>query len=175
MTGKKFFSAIRNLISDAFKPVLALFVIMANALLFYISLFNPYAAFFSKKDQPWNMPDSNPPAVLLMLGIMVTLVVSTCILLYRLVTRNKIFYFAPIFTMLVIVAVWTASLGLPYPSSTSQWEENNHLYKMEIWWNRTDGKRIYKRWRSAEVYKPEMDADRLNYILDSMSVSKDSL
>jgi hypothetical protein len=136
---------------------------------------DPFSLILLDKKQPFYIPEPHPLVYYITLLIIAILIITSIILLVKIYKKKKIFYFAPLFTLLVTVALFIISFTtLKYPSSTSEWTENNHYYKMEIWWGRPDHMKIYKRWKSISPYDGKSNPDKLNYELDSLSIVPDN-
>ena len=161
-------------IKDSLKPVIALGTLVLNSLLVYILLYNPLSQFLIDKNQPYNIPSSR--TVTAITFTLITLLILTSIILLVVIARKqKIFIYAPILSLAVLISIFLASyFSLPYPSSTSEYAKDGHYYKMEIWWDTPDHKKTYKRWRSITLYDGHSNPDKLKYKLDSLSITADN-
>jgi hypothetical protein len=163
-----------NSLRDIAKPFIILGTLIFNFFLIWILLHDPFSQLLLDKNQPYYIPEEHSLISDLTISIIALLIITSIILLVRIYKQKKIFYFAPLLTLLTIVALFIiSSTTLKYPSSTSGWVENRYYYKMEIWWGRSDNKKIYKRWKSVLPYDGKSNPDELKYKLDSLSITPD--
>lgn len=159
---------------DIANPVIILGTLIFNFFLIWILLYDPFSQILLDKNQPYYIPERHSLIVIITISVIALLVVTSFVLLVRIYKQKRIFYFAPLLTLLTIVALFIiSSTSLKYPSSTSEWVENRYYYKMEIWWGRSDNKKIYKKWKSILPYDGKSNPNELRYRLDSLSITAD--
>ena len=162
-------TAIRQLI----KLMIALGTLARNFLLVYVLLYDPLSQFLIDKDKPYNIPSSKTVTSITFL-IIALIIATSVILLFKIVKRQQIFIYSPIFSLAVLITIFSASyFSISYPSSTSQYEKDGYYYKIEIWWDTPDHNKTYKLWKSVFPYDGKTNPDELKYKLDSLSVTKD--
>lgn len=161
-------------IKDSIKPVIALGTLVLNSLLVYVLLYDPLSQFLIDKNQPYNIPSSQTVTAITF-TLIALLIITSIILLIEIARKQKIFIYAPILSLTVVITIFSASyFSLSYPSSTSEYTKDGYYYKMEIWWNTADHKKTYKRWRSITLYDGHSNPDELKYKLDSLSITADN-
>ena len=159
---------------DSIKLVIALGTLVLNFLLVYILLYDPLSQFLIDKNQPYNIPSSRTITAITF-SLIASLILTSIILLVEIARKQKIFIYAPILSLAVLISICLISyFSLAYPSSTSEYVKNGYYYKMEIWWNTSDHKKTYKRWRSITLYDGHSKPDKLKYKLDSLSITTDN-
>ena len=165
---------MKNSLLDMVKPLIALGTLLFNTFLIWILLYDPFSQILLDKNQPYYIPEEHSFIVVITISIIALLIITSLVLLIRIYKKKEIFYFAPLLTLLTIVALFIiSSMSLKYPSSTSEWVENKYYYKMEIWWGRSDNKKIYKKWKSILPYDGKSNPNELKYKLDSLSITAD--
>ena len=159
---------------DTLKVIIVLGTLLINALLIYGLLYDPLSQVLVDKNQPYYLPDSNGFIQIVTLLIIGLLILTSIFLLMKIYKKQKVLLIAPLFTLLIICAIFIVSFISPkYPSSISEYEKDRYYYKIEIWWNMPNHMRIYKRWKSALPYDGKLSAEQLKYKLDSLSNTKD--
>jgi hypothetical protein len=166
---------MKNSLRDTAKPLIVLGTLFFNFFLIWILLYDPFSLVLLDKNQPYYIPEPHSLIVDITMSVIALLIITSIVLLVRGYKQKRIFYFAPLLTLLTIVAISIVSVtSLKYPSSTTEWFENRYYYKMEIWWGRSDNKKIYKRWKSVLPYNGKSNPNELKYKLDSLSITADN-
>jgi magnesium-transporting ATPase (P-type) len=157
---------------NAARGVLVFLLVVINvAVLYFCLTVNPYRLYFIGREVPWSV-DLSPTADVIGIAVMLVLVVLTIFMIYISATRHRIFYWAPIFSGLVIVSWLVARLFLlPSPDRSRDWDKDGYSFKEEIWQDSSRHSQTYKRWKSVyrrtDLYQPQS----LHFVLDSMSTS----
>jgi hypothetical protein len=167
---------------DIFKIIVVGVTLLLNGFLIWGLFYNPFNQLLLDKDQPYHNPPYSPIILLTTLTVMLLLVISSIYLVIRLFTKHKLFIYAPIFSLLVILGLLIiGETSLKYPSSIYYETKNGYFYINEIWWNQPNHKRVFKRWKSIQPYNPALDPTRkiffdtsIRYTLDSISVSSET-
>ncbi|GAB2833181.1 hypothetical protein [Ferruginibacter profundus] len=159
---------------DLLKILIVLGTLLINAFLIYALLYNPLSQVMIDKNQPYRIPDSNIIVNIVTFSIIGLLIITSVQLAKKVYRTQKIFYPAPLLTVLVIATIFIVMFTAEkYPSSISQYEKDGYFYKIEIWWNTRANTSTYKRWKSIYPYDGRSDTDTMQYQLDSISKSKD--
>jgi hypothetical protein len=159
---------------DTLKVIIVLGTLVINAILIYVLLYDPLSQALVDKNQPYYLPDSNGFIQIITLLIIGLLILTSIFLVLKIYKKQKVLLIAPLFTLLIICALFMVSFTSPkYPSSISGYEKDGYYYKIEIWWNMPNHMTIYKRWKSALPYDGKLSTEQLKYKLDSLSNTKD--
>ena len=162
-----------SIIKDLIKIIIAFATLGLNFILVFALLYDPLSQFLIDKNQPYKIPSSTIITAITF-TIIALVIVTSIISIFKIIKRQKIFIYSPIFSLTVLITIIAASyLSLDYPSSTTEYSKDGYYYKMEIWWNLPNNRRIYKRWRSVQPYDGKSNTDDLEYKLDSLSNSID--
>jgi hypothetical protein len=167
------------MLRDIFKIIVVGATLLLNGFLVWVLLYNPFSAVLLDKNQPYHDPPYSVAILLITLAVMLLLIGSSLYLVLRFFTRHKLFFYAPLFSLLVILILLIIKKNsIQYPSSISYETKNGHFYINEIWWNQPDHKRIFKRWKSVQPYNEKLDPTgkilldtSIKYTLDSISES----
>lgn len=155
------------------KDILKLLVIFGtllfNALLIYYILYIPFDILLAIKSQPFTIsPPQNHVLTFIVDTVILILIATSAFMLWKVYKTEKIFIYAPLSSITVLVGLIVAYYFLPtFPDSTSEYSRHGYYYKTETWL--TNNKHIYKRWRSELPYDSTANVDNLKYVLDSSS------
>jgi hypothetical protein len=154
---------------DILKVIIVLGTLVINAVLIYVLLYDPLSQVLVDKNQPYYLPDSNGFIQIVTLLIIGLLILTSFFLLIKIYKKQKVFLIAPLFTLLIICALFMVSFISPkYPGSISGYEKDGYYYKIEIW-RYMPNHMIYKRWKSVLPYDGKLSTEQLKYRLDSLS------
>jgi len=161
-------------LKDIIKVLIVLGILVVNAFVIYILLYDPFGRILIEENQPYNLPKSNTFIEAITLITIVLLFLSSIVLLIKIYKTQKIFAPAPLLTLLVIGAIRMVSLNVPkYPSSISGYFRDGYYYIEETWWNMPNRMRIHKKWKSIFPYDGKSSSDEIRYKLDSSSITKE--
>lgn len=154
---------------DILKLLIVFGTLLFNALLIYYLFWTPFDALLSDETQPYSIAYPYNQIVVYAVDTVVFLLVATsALMLWKVYKTEKLFVYAPLFSLLVLtVLVFTYYRLSKFPDSTSEYVKNGYYYKTEIWL--TKSRHTYKRWRSEKPYVDNSNVDNLRYTLDSLS------
>ena len=159
---------------DILKVIIVLGTLVINAFLIYILLYDPLSQVLINNNQPYYRPDSNGFIQIVTLLIIGLLILTSIFLLIKIYKKQKVLLIAPLFTLLIVCALFMVSFtSSKYPSSISGYLQDGYYYKIEIWWHMPNHMTIYKRWKSVLPYDGKLGAEQLKYKLDSLSNTRD--